>query len=62
MNRVATTQGKQGIWMYIFPDRENTGNLPNNIKKCIWRTLSFVEGVGVEVPFDYSSCRTSDLR
>ena len=26
-NRVATAQGKQGIWMLIFPDRENTGNL-----------------------------------
>ena len=25
--RVATTQGKQGIWKSIFPDRENTGNL-----------------------------------
>ena len=27
-NRVATAQGKQGIWKSIFPDRENTGNLP----------------------------------
>ena len=25
-NRVATAQGKQGIWFSIFPDRENTGN------------------------------------
>ena len=36
--RVATAQGKsgkQGIWMYIFPDRENTGNLPKNIKNMI---------------------------
>ena len=24
--RVATTQGKQGIWFLLFPDRENTGN------------------------------------
>ena len=24
--RVATAQGKQGIWFLIFPDRENTGN------------------------------------
>ena len=24
--RVATAQGKQGIWFSIFPDRENTGN------------------------------------
>ena len=30
--RVATAQGKQGIWKYIFPDRENTGNLLKNIK------------------------------
>ena len=26
--RVATAQGKQGIWKSIFPERENTGNLP----------------------------------
>ena len=25
-NRVATAQGKQGIWFLLFPDRENTGN------------------------------------
>ena len=25
-NRVATVQGKQGIWFLLFPDRENTGN------------------------------------
>ena len=25
----------QGIWMFIFPDRENTGNLPKNIKNMI---------------------------
>ena len=24
--RVATAQGKQGIWILLFPDRENTGN------------------------------------
>ena len=24
--RVATAQGKQGIWFVLFPDRENTGN------------------------------------
>ena len=24
--RVATAQGKQGIWYLLFPDRENTGN------------------------------------
>ena len=26
ITRVATAQGKQGIWFSIFPDRENTGN------------------------------------
>ena len=26
-SRVATAQGKQGIWLSLFPDRENTGNL-----------------------------------
>ena len=25
--RVATAQGKQGIWFSIFPDRENTGKI-----------------------------------
>ena len=25
-NRVATAQGKHGIWFLLFPDRENTGN------------------------------------
>ena len=29
INRVATAQGKQGIWLLTFPDRENTGNLVN---------------------------------
>ena len=29
MSRVATAQGKQGIWLLTFPDRENTGNLVN---------------------------------
>ena len=29
--RVATAQGKQGIWLLTFPDRENTGNLLNLI-------------------------------
>ena len=31
LNRVATAQGKQGIWLLTFPDRENTGNLVNLI-------------------------------
>ena len=30
-DRVATAQGKQGIWLLTFPDRENTGNLVNLI-------------------------------
>ena len=29
--RVAMAQGKQGIWLLTFPDRENTGNLLNLI-------------------------------
>ena len=29
VGRVATAQGKQGIWLLTFPDRENTGNLVN---------------------------------
>ena len=31
MFRTATAQGKQGIWMLTFPDRENTGDLVNLI-------------------------------
>ena len=31
MAQVATAQGKQGIWLLTFPDRENTGNLVNLI-------------------------------
>ena len=34
LNRVATAQGKQGIWKSIFPDRENTGNLLKDIKNA----------------------------
>ena len=29
--RVATAQGKQGIWLLTFPDREKSGNLVNLI-------------------------------
>ena len=28
-------RGKQGIWMLIFSDRENIGNLPKNIRNMI---------------------------
>ena len=31
LGRVAMAQGKQGIWMLTFPDRENTGNSVNLI-------------------------------
>ena len=31
--RVAMAQGKQGIWLTIFPDRENTGNLGTTQEK-----------------------------
>ena len=52
--RVATEQGKQGIWFLLFPDRENTGNFAvtqgkflghrENIFDCIYhckRHVSF---------------------
>ena len=32
LDRVATAQGKQGIWMFIITDRENTENVPKIIK------------------------------
>ena len=34
---VATAQGKHGIWMFIFPDRENTRNFTRIINYVfIW--------------------------
>ena len=56
-NRVATAQGKQGIWLLTFPDRENTGNLLNLIfytgKLCQHRenfeNLEFFENFVIKV-------------
>ena len=31
-DKITTAQGKHGFWMFIFPDRKNTGNLHKNIK------------------------------
>ena len=52
--RVAMAQGKQGIWLLTFPDRENTGNLVNLIfytgKFCQHReNLEFFESVVINV-------------
>ena len=45
MYRVATAQGKQGIWSSIFPDRENTGNLPKILKICFYTgNLTLTQG------------------
>ena len=41
--RVATAQGKPGIWMFIFPDRENTGNLFKNIKELIFTQGNYLK-------------------
>ena len=45
INMVATVQGEQGVWMFIFPDifpdRENAGNLPKNIKSNTRKILNF---------------------
>ena len=50
--RVATAQGKQGIWFLLFPDRENTGNFAvtqgifvrhrENIFDCIYHCKKHV--------------------
>ena len=50
--RVATEQGKQGIWFLLFPDRENTGNFAvtqgkflkhrENIFDCIYHCKKHV--------------------
>ena len=39
--KVAMAQGKQGIWMFIFPDRENTGNLPKILKNVFTQGIYF---------------------
>ena len=36
--RIATEQRKKGIWMLVFPDRENAGNLPKILK-------TFLQGI-----------------
>ena len=51
-SRVATAQGKQGIWFLLFPDRENTGNIAviqgtflrhgENIFDCIYHCKKHV--------------------
>ena len=46
--RVATAQGKQGIWLLTFPDRENTGNLVNLIFRQgkLWQHRENFENLG----------------
>ena len=54
--RVVTAQGKQGnqvIWMFIFSDRGNTGNLPKHIKT---RKSSCVNARGIPRRIKYSIC------
>ena len=57
-HRVATAQGKQGIWLLTFLDRENTGNSVNLIfytgkKLCQHRenfeNLEFFENFVIKV-------------
>ena len=55
--RVDTAQGKQGIWMLTFPDRENTGNLVNLLftQRKLWQhrenfeNLEFLENFVIKV-------------
>ena len=44
-------QGKQGIWMLTFPDRENTGNLVNLILYTgkILKIQNFFENFAIKV-------------
>ena len=45
--RVATAQGKQGIWMLTFPDRESTGNLVNFFtQEALWQHRENLEFFG----------------
>ena len=41
--RIAREQGKQGIWMNIFPDRENAGILSKILK-------TFLQGIDIDPP------------
>ena len=42
--RVAMVQGDQEIWMFIFPDRENTRNLPKYLKKFFTQGIKLQHG------------------
>ena len=44
VHRVATAQGKLGIWKSIIPRRENTGNLLKNIKN-----ITFVQDLKISL-------------
>ena len=48
--RVATAQGEQGIWMFIFPDRENTGNSPKHINN-LFLHMEFISKAGKILKF-----------
>ena len=42
--RVATAQGKQGIWIFIFPDMENR-EFAKNINLRIWFYTAVSQGI-----------------
>ena len=56
--RVDKAQEKQGIWIFIFPDRENTGNLQmknmfphkEKLKGCTWVVTECCYSILVFVP------------
>ena len=61
-NRIATAQGKYEIWMFIFPDRENTTNLPKILRICFtqemyhptWEVLKIKGCAGIAVIYCYN--------
>ena len=46
----AQAQGKPGIWMFIFPDRKNTGNFSKNIEN-LFLLREFTSNTGENLKF-----------
>ena len=42
--RVATAQGKQGIWMFIFPDGKNTGDMHEILRYVFTQGIYLQDG------------------
>ena len=52
---VATAQRERGIWIFIFPDRENTGNFRKQLKIC------FTEGIYLQHRDNFNVLKTRNI-